>query len=301
MPYSESPAYRFTDLALRALLRTIPVTESSQKLALWWGYRYRPAPRVVRLRSAQKIRVDPADYLQLLIYYTGTFEEPCLRVLRRILQPGGAFMDAGANIGLFTLNASRAVGATGRVLSFEPAPPNIEAVRTNLQINGIHNVGLVTCGLGDAECDLPLGLPEGGNRGMFAVGVAAGPQTFTIRIRRMDDVVREQGLDRLDLIKMDIEGSEHAALSGGLETLKRFHPAILIELNDAALRARGSSAAGVRGLLEGLGYRGWLISRRGLQPLSQDASHECDECLFLHPDRPELAARVRVDLPSGGR
>src|SRR5262245_17702558 len=109
------------DAVLRRGLRHLPNWAWADGLALWWGYRFRPAPRVVRLRSGALMKIDAADYLQLMAYYRGTFEPHCLRYLRSCVREGATIIDVGANVGIHTLESALAVGRTGRVIAIEAA------------------------------------------------------------------------------------------------------------------------------------------------------------------------------------
>ena len=123
------PTYRAIDAALRKSLHALPVTPWTERIAFWWGYRFRPAPCIVKLRSGGLIRVTATDHLQLMIYYFETFEPHALSYLKRCVGNGGTVVDVGANIGLYTLESSLIVGRTGRVISIEAAPSHIEALK----------------------------------------------------------------------------------------------------------------------------------------------------------------------------
>lgn len=292
---NEYPIYQVVDAALRHGLRVLPMWAWTERAALWWGYRFRPAPCVAKLRSGASIHVSPTDYLQLLIYYLGTFEPHCLPYLRGCANKGGTIVDVGANIGFYTLESSLAVGPTGRVISIEAAPPHVEALRKNIQLNGMRNVSLVEVAVGDSVGEATLALPRGGNLGMFTLGPVNSDEPYSVALRPMDDLLAEQGIHSIDLIKMDIEGSEYRALRGAAKTLARYKPALLIELNEVALHRRGSSAREIKDLLSEAGYRGWVIGRREIRPIPDgQATHGCDECLFIHRENESLMRRLRL-------
>src|SRR5205814_1997897 len=158
-----------------------------------------------------------------------------IEYLKAIAKPGSTVLDVGANIGFHTLEAWRAVGNTGRVISIEASPAHADAVRRNLETNDFPTGEIINVAVGARDGEVSLGLPEGGNEGMF--GINAGPEkAFSVPLRRIDDLLDARGVDRLDLIKIDIEGSELEALRGATRTLSSHQPAILIELNDVALQ-----------------------------------------------------------------
>ena len=139
-PKREILLYRAINYLLQASLRTLPSWSWTELVALWWGFRFRPAPCVVRLRSGAMIHIDPTDYLQLLIYYLGTFEPHCLPFLKSCAGNGATIIDVGANVGVYTLESAVVVGPTGRVISIEPAPLNAQALRKSIELNQMGNV-----------------------------------------------------------------------------------------------------------------------------------------------------------------
>jgi FkbM family methyltransferase len=291
------PIYQMVDFALRQALRRLPPSQWTERLALWWGYRYCPAPGVARLRSGASIHVRPSDYLQLLIYYQGTFEPHCMPYLRACAGKGDTVVDVGANIGLYTLESSLAVGPSGRVISIEAAPPHLETLRRNIKLNDMRNVSLIATAVGDSVGEATLVLGKGDNLGMYTLGHRDGDESYTVALRPLDVLLAEQDLDSVALIKMDIEGSEYRALRGGEKTLAKYKPAILIELNDVALNRCGSSAASVKNLLREAGYRGWVVGRSAVRPIAGDLSrHDCDECIFIHRDRESLMRKLKLQI-----
>jgi FkbM family methyltransferase len=272
--------HRVADQFLRRVLRVLPPSQTTEYIALWWGYRYRPTPRVVKLRGGGRINLTANDHLQLLLYYLGTFEPHSLKQLYSVPR-GGTIIDVGANIGLYTIRACAIVGPKGHVVSIEAAPPHADAVQKNIELNDVHNATLLNCAVGDMNGFAVLTLPRDTNLGMFTLGDVDGVEKFRVPIRRIDDIISENNVDRVDFIKMDIEGSELHALRGARQTLERFHPTILIELNEIALKRCGTSSREVKSFLSSLGYKGSIIGRRGLEPIAEETSHECDECLFV--------------------
>ena len=268
--------------AINALLRFGLHIAPFEKLALWWGYRYRPAPALAKLRSGQIAQITENDHLQLLLYYCGEFEPECVELMRKHIGPGSIVLDVGANIGLYTLEAAKAVGPKGRVIAIEASPDHISTIKRSVGLNRFRNVDIISSAVGEVEGVTTLILPEGANHGMFTLGSVTGSVTRRVNVKRIDDILKEQEVLSVDFIKMDIEGSELVALKGATETLKRFRPTILIELNEAALRSCGTSSSEVKSLLYSMDYKGSVVGTSGLTPIpSEQTFHECDECLFI--------------------
>jgi FkbM family methyltransferase len=274
--------HRAVDTLVRTGLRHAPISGMTESAALWWGYRYLPPSGEVRLRSGAVMHVTPTDYLQMLLYYTGTFEAHCLRILGRVLHPGSVFVDVGANIGLYTVEAGRLVGGQGTVVSVEAAPPHIGALERNIRLNRLANVQVIPHAAGAEIGSATLSLAPGENLGMFTLGSVESDAAHRVRVEPLDVMLGERGIARVDLIKMDIEGAELEALRGARDVLTRDHPPILIELNDKALARCSASSGEVKALLADLGYRGWVVGRTGSSRIDTVSTHPCDECLFLH-------------------
>jgi len=289
--------YRVVDWFLRHVLRALPVSLRTEGYALWWGYRFKPAPRVVSLRSGARIHISRTDHLQLLIYYLGTFEPHCLSYLRRCVSRGGTVVDVGANIGLYTLESAVVVGNEGRVISIEAAPSHLQSLRQNIELNGLKNVSVIGSAVGEAAGRATLTLPRGDNLGMFTLGKADGDETYMVTVDTIDDLLNKQNIQSLDLVKMDIEGSEFKALLGAVRTLEKFRPSLLIELNEVALRRCGSSTHEVKKMLGEIGYRGWRLKRNSVEAITDnDVGGGCEECLYIHSSKEPLMRKLGVPL-----
>jgi FkbM family methyltransferase len=285
MAHRDFPPYQAVDFVLRNILRHVPPSSRAEQLALWWGSRFQARPRVVRLRGGSSMLVEPRDYLLMLLYYLGTFEPQCLRLLYHYLRPGGTMLDVGANLGLFSLTAAKIVGPRGRVISVEAVQPISAALRDNVALNHFDWVTIVEAAAWSGDGVATLGLPEAGNSGCYSVS-ANGGTTFEARQRRLDDILDEQRVGRVDVLKMDIEGAECEALRGASRLLAEHRPVIIIEFNEETLQRCGASSGELRGILEAAGYRGKVIGKAGMRPLGEFGPNDCLECLFLPTDRP---------------
>jgi FkbM family methyltransferase len=288
--------YRIVDCFFRHALRALPVSLWTEKCALWWGYRFKPAPAEAMLRSGAKIQIDHVDHLQLLIYYLGTFEPYCLPFLRGCAGRGGTVVDIGANIGFYTVESAVAVGSEGRVISIEAAPRHLESLKRNIELNQMKNVSVIGSAVGDAAGHATLTLPRGDNLGMFTLGEAEGDETHSVEIDTIDNLLERRNIQSVDLIKMDIEGSEFVALRGAARTFQKLRPSLLIELNEVALRRCGSSTQAVKGLLREMGYCGWLIGRDSVEVVTDGVGGGCDECLYIHLSNQQLIQKLGLPL-----
>jgi FkbM family methyltransferase len=146
------------------------------------------------------------------------------------VRPGDVVLDCGASIGLYTLHAL-AKGAA-RVVAIELSPRNLECLRRNLAAETrAGRVTIVPKGVWGRDDVLTLRMqPENSAADSVALryrGSRTGPKA---PVTTMDAMVRDLGLQRVDYIKMDVEGAEREALRGAAETLRRFHPRLTIAM-----------------------------------------------------------------------
>lgn len=161
-----------------------------------------------------------------------TWETHLRATLARCLKPGGVFVDVGANIGVMSFDAARLVGPEGRVIAFEPEPRNLALLLRGVQANGFAHVTALGVALSDAARIVSMT----GNANGSVVAPDAG--LGLVQALPGDDVLLAQ--PRIDMIKLDIEGHEPAALRGLRRTLQRHRPLVLCEFNPLRLGGPGS-------------------------------------------------------------
>ncbi|GAB2664826.1 FkbM family methyltransferase [Kribbella swartbergensis] len=204
-------------------------------------------------RQGLRLDLDLRDNLQAVLYYAGRYEPAVRRFLVSELRQGDVVLDVGANIGLHALTAAnrlRELGG-GRVIAFEPAADCLAKLRTAADHNDLQ-VEVVPAALGERQyyaelrADSRYDEADAGVRSLYGDGAVVQE----VPVIRLDDWVREHGLQRLDVVKLDIEGSEVSALSGAAHTLTRLRPrAVLVE------DKRSESSARLHAVLDELGYR----------------------------------------------
>ena len=238
-----------------------------------WGPRLAEAPLPTRLPNGCVVNCDLGDFIQRQVYFMGLFEPVESFLFARILRPGMIVIDAGANIGQYTLLAGTAVGSAGRVHSFEPVPATFEHLRRHVSTNHLTNVELNQTALWKEAATVTLSLPReySHNAGTWTIGASdSGTAPVTAQATRLDDYAARRDLARVDLIKMDIQGAEPFALAGAAGVLARFHPVLLMEIDRESLASLGSSPEQLWRDLEKLGYRAWRIrpSRKNSGPVT---------------------------------
>ncbi|GAB3755804.1 FkbM family methyltransferase [Microlunatus parietis] len=193
--------------------------------------------------------------------------EPEILGLDQLVRPGDVCFDIGAGYGMYTFPLADLVGPAGRVYAFEPLPVPHRILSTLHRRTRLDQVIIRRAAVGpvagDQELVLPyrFGLPIHGwahlNSGQVRSGRRISFSTTRILptpVITIDDVCREQEVERVTFLKIDVEGFEPAVLAGAKEVLTRDRPTLLLEIEDRHLDKYGHSAAEVADSLRRLGY-----------------------------------------------
>ncbi len=213
-------------------------------------------PVTVRWYERLKLRLYLGNDLSKTLYVGGSFEPNEFVFLSTVLRPGMVFVDAGANEGVYSVFAARRVGRAGRVLAFEPSERERNRLLANLRANRVRNVDVRASALGEGAGEATLALAGYGHEGQNTIGdVVSNPNVETVahapvRVERLDDA----RLDRVDVIKLDVEGSELRVLRGARATLEQHRPILQLELEERALSVQGTTREEVVDFLGRLDY-----------------------------------------------
>ncbi|MEO5821821.1 MAG: FkbM family methyltransferase [Vicinamibacteraceae bacterium] len=217
-------------------------------------------PFAVTWADGLQFHIAPSDQLSRVVYVSGTYEPHTLRLLRSWLAPGAVFVDAGANAGVVSIAAARWVGPSGRVISLEPSAREFARLVDHVGLNGLSQVTPIRAAVTDASGWQTLRVAADPCGGLNTLGDAfAYPGLLMAGVEdvattSLDALVADQALIKVDVIKLDVEGSEAAALRGGAATLATHRPVVVVEVCAASLTASGSSVHAVDSLLRAAGY-----------------------------------------------
>ncbi|HYA45897.1 MAG TPA: FkbM family methyltransferase [Acidimicrobiales bacterium] len=225
----------------------------------------RAAPSVVTTTFGFRIQVDPTDYaVGHTIARTGTYEPEVSAVVSQILEPGDTFVDIGANIGWFSLLAATQVGPSGRVLAIEPNPGNIALLQSSIAENELDNTEVMAVALSDHTGAVALETDGSNGRVIFLDDppVAALPVSYVVACHPLDALLASCRIDRVDVVKMDVEGAEPLVVQGGAETFEKYRPVLVSEFFPRALDNSPGGAAAYLAALRDLGYTLSVIGNR---------------------------------------
>jgi FkbM family methyltransferase len=220
----------------------------------------------------------PDGLLQFLkrIHYSRTLQritesdEPDLRVLRCLVEPGQYVADIGANIGVYSKYLSERVGPSGRVISVEPIPLTFDILRSNLRKLRLSNVEAKNCAISDMEGQVKMRVPKynSGGENFYGARVENGEagdsvRSFVVPATTVDALLST--LPLIHFIKCDVEGHELNCIRGAMKTIERSKPAWLIEISGDMDDERSNSSQTFR-ILGGNGYGAYWFDGMQLRP-----------------------------------
>jgi FkbM family methyltransferase len=225
-------------------------------------------------RGGFRWSLDLSEGIDFSIYLLGAFEKSTVATLRQLVKPGDVAFDIGANIGAHTLGLAQSVGVAGKVYAFEPSDFAFAKLQANLALNPelaarTHASQVLLAG-SEAESrpnqiyaswpleSEPSVHPK--HRGRLVTMTGAAVDT-------LDRFVERHRMDRLDVIKLDVDGHELPVLRGGFATLRRLQPTLLMEMSPYIHAEEHHSFSELITLLREAGYRIEDASSRKKLPL----------------------------------
>lgn len=188
------------------------------------------------------------------------FELEEIDFLQRYIRPGDTFIDIGTNVGLFSLHASKTMGHSGRVISFEPSSPTIERLKENIALNDFTNIEVIAKGLSSQPGFLDL-VVAGNGYDAFNSFAAPAMGTIThkekVEVTTMDffSTQKKIALKDVSLVKVDVEGWELQVLKGGRNFFGDADaPVLLVEFTETNAQNAGTSCLELGNFLGELGY-----------------------------------------------
>lgn len=229
-----------------------------------WAARHAPqTPLLIDdFRGNARFRCFLREHMGGQIFFRGSYSGDQLTLIEKLLNTHSVFIDAGANQGEFSIAAARIV-QQGKVIAFEPVSEYRERLLENVRLNNFGNVQVITAALGEKEGHLPIydrqenftdGTRNEGLPTLFA-SESRHHAREVVQVRRLDDVLRELGIPRVDVIKLDIEGAEWIALRGAVNTLASCRPTLVLEIGRETCRAAGYEPEALVEWLTSLNYR----------------------------------------------
>lgn len=144
----------------------------------------------------------------------------------------GVFVDIGAHVGKYTVALGNKIGRSGKIISIEPEKENFTLLKKNVALNKLTNVYLlnVACAGQDGEATLYVHKDYPTLNSFY---INRGPSQIKVKTVKLDTIIQNLNINRVDLMKIDVEGAEVDVIQGSSDILKRHHPRIIFEVFDS--------------------------------------------------------------------
>jgi len=224
-------------------------------------------------------------------YFPSTYEAENFEFLAQSCKPGAVIIDIGAHIGLFSVIASQVTGKGGKVYAFEPAPSTYELLQKTLAINHTDPVietfqkavgretGKITFFISDDKADNSNSLVDyKDDRRLHGID---------IDVISIDAFVKEKKINRLDFIKIDVEGAEYDTLRGAVETMNDLKPVCIVAIHPEPIKAKGDRLEDIYDFIVSRQYR-IMLNKKDLSKAEFLANTELID-LHIYPlEKPVL-------------
>lgn len=213
-------------------------------------------------RGDARFRCFLGEHMGGQIFFRGSYSGDQLTLIEKLLDIDGVFLDVGANQGEFSIAAAR-IAQRGKIIAFEPVSEYQERLVENIRLNDFENVQVIFAALGEKAGSFPIydqqenfadGTRNEGLPTLFATGSRRDAREM-VPVKKLDDVLSELRISRVDVIKLDIEGAEWIALRGAANTLASCRPTLILEIGRGTCRAAGYEPEALVEWIAGLNYR----------------------------------------------
>jgi FkbM family methyltransferase len=245
-------------------------------------------------------RLGRGVFLAAYERYKGIWDADHLEALGKSVHRGTTVIDVGANVGFYTRRFAEWVRPGGEVIAIEPEEVNFSTLKRVIARRGLVNVLAVQAVASERAGSLYLqrnpfhpadhriaegtGVVANEDSDGSEPGSSASCQASRVRVRSVtiDDVLRERGQPKVSLMKIDVQGAEERVLRGAMRTLRELRPPVFMEVDEAALRAMGSSAESVLELMISCRYEPHRIVKGGPVRVSRtEAVRLCSDGTYV--------------------
>jgi len=243
-----------------------------------------------RLNRRFYMLLNPTEHIQQQLFWYGYYEKELADLLKRIVKPNDVFIDIGANIGYFSLFVASNF-PSAKIIAFEPVTGLYQELNNNVALNNMENITTVNIAVGEINEEKELFVSAANNLGMSSF---QQPENYSgnkekVKVVTLGDWFKTSGLSKINIIKLDIEGSELAALRGMKEIIKERKPILIIEMNPATLSLFNLKTSDISNYLKEYNFEGFLIFENcKLEHLNQGEINQTINVLFIHREKVEL-------------
>ncbi len=242
-----------------------------------------PLPAQKRIEDVV-FEYDLGNYRGTAPMYFGSYGLLIVAAMKRLLKPGGVFVDVGANIGYLSAIAAGIVGKQGQVHCFEPVPTYFERLERLVELNPGHSITINSKAAGEAPGDCTIYVTREPGQNTMVPAYKSGPEiisTLNVPVVRLDSYFAERKINRISLLKIDAEGFELPVLKGLQHFLEgsKQRPAIICEIAPRAYSLMGRTISELSEYMAAYGYSAYdLID--GKTPINLSSIQHVEDVLF---------------------
>ena len=218
------------------------------------------------------LKLNLEDWIQEHIYFLDSYETRETNYIRSTLKTGDTFIDIGANIGYHALIAAQTITNQGHVLAFEPFEASFQRLNEHKVLNATPWLKSEPIAISNRNGMLSLFYQEQEKNSGMVSTIAADQNIARAEVpcKRLDDYLSEHQIDRVDFIKLDIEGGEWNALQGMLSTLKKHLPIVMLEIDQVVISNSNHSETDLYAFFNSMGYEPFYFMENGtLSPIRE--------------------------------
>lgn len=250
------------------------------KIVFYWKTLFRKVEIFVG-RFGIKYSLDPNSSLDSQVKNHGILDDwHYIELIKNFIPEDGKIFDIGANVGLLSLPFAKLLVPNGDVFAYEPDPQNYAQLSKNISINCFSNIHTCSCAIQDdptiknISLNIRRAIDGDGNENRGISSLRGLPKfkksAINVAASTLDLEVKRLNIDRLDLIKIDVEGAEAMVIAGGLLTINKFRPIVRYEYSNILDKMLGDDNAKKSFLMfESLGYKQFVETAGKLASLSQ--------------------------------
>lgn len=229
---------------------------------------------VVNYDDNLKFLLNTKEFIGWNIFFHKYYEYETNTVLKNYIKKDFYVIEAGANNGSETIIIGNILkSGRGKIFAFEPAPLPFKVLLINITLNELQQVIQpydLLLGEEESYVNFFLASDSDANQGKSSkYKFNESSQKITKRQTTLDKFIEEQNIEKVDFLKMDIQGSELDLMEGGINTLLKYHPIIFTEASNSELNRRGKSILDLYNKLISMDYDVFRITKNGLSLISK--------------------------------
>ena len=245
-----------------------------------------PARRSIRHLRLEKFEmlVQANETVGRHLGLFGVFEATESAFFRSVIRDADICFDVGGNVGYFSMLLA-ALAPRGAIHVFEPIPLNAALIAANRELNGYTHIHISNCAVGDQAQTLNFTVSaDSAYSSLHDVGRSLAVATIAVQMITLDDYVKQHGIPRVDILKVDVEGAEGLVIQGAAQLLgdvQRAPRVVLMELYQENMVPFGTSVAEALARMASFGYRAHTLSQDGRQLKAYSGASSVEDYNFV--------------------